>query len=148
MIKTNLNREDAEALIKVGETFMKESRFGNHAYNPEKVWAVLDQTIVNPHRFFIAYDDQFQGLFLLAMSRHYFSDDLFAGDLAFYVTPEKRGSSLAYRLFKAGEEWARKEGAKELTIMHNTGIGYEGEQSNFYTKLGFTDVGRIYTKEL
>lgn len=143
-IKTVIDREDALELLKIGEQFMKESRFGNGTYNAEKVWTILDATLRYPDRYFIAYDSDFRGLILLMISEHYFSTDRFCSDLAFFVTPEARGSTLGPRLLKEGIKWAEGCGVKEFTIFHNAGFPL----TKFYEGMGLPKVGEIFSKDM
>lgn len=147
MIKTKLTLEDALEIIKVGEELKNESRFRNHKYDPVGVEQILACTIRSPDKFFIAYDDQFRGLILMGIREHYFSDYKIAGDFAFFVKPEYRGSTLAVRLLREAERWAKENGANEMTILHNTGINTD-QASRFFNGIGYETQGHIFSKEL
>jgi len=147
MIKTLLNREDALVILEMGRRFHQESQFKETPYDEQRCWALLEATVSHPNQFFIAYDDQFKGFIILQMGMQFFSGSKWAADQAFYVAPEHRGGSLATRLLKTGEAWAKERGASEFTIMHNAGIGLETAEK-FYTKLGFGLSGLIFNKRL
>jgi len=147
MIKTIVDQEAAEEIVKLGHTFMKEGRFKDHEYNPDAVRQVLMATVRMPQKYFCAYDDKFRGLALMGISTHYFSTYKWATDFAFFVVPEHRGSPLAIRLLREAEKWAKENGASEITILHNTGINTD-KASRFFKGFGYETKGHIFTKEL
>ena len=126
---------------------MKEGRFRDHTYDPEGVWRILEATVRFPNRFFVAYDEDFKGLALMGISQHYFSTYKWATDFAFFVTPEHRGGTLAVRLLREAEKWAKENGAQEITILHNTGINTD-KAGRFFNGFGYETKGHIFTKEL
>lgn len=146
MIKTELTPEDALEILKLGEQLHNESRFNETIFDKAKCWNVLGATIKFPSKFFIAYDDQFKGFILMQIQEHYWGHHRWASDLAVYVAPEYRGTSLAYRLVKKAEEWAKQVGANEMTILHNTEINTE-DGTRFFNGVGYRTAGHILTKE-
>lgn len=147
MIKTKVNREDAQKIVEIGHEFMKEGRFRDHTYDPEGVWRILDATVRVPSKFFVAYDSEFRGLALMGISQHYFSTYKWATDFAFFVAPEHRGGTLAVRLLREAEKWAKENGASEITILHNTGINTD-KAGRFFNGVGYETKGHIFTKDL
>ena len=147
MIKTKLDTEDYVKLIELGYQFHQESQFRDTDYDNEKVFTILRATQLYPDKFFVAFDTNFNGVILLQMSTQFFSKVKWAGDQAFYVKPELRGSSLAHELLEVGAEWAKKNGATELVILHNAGIGLESAK-HYYRKEGFELSGMIFNKRL
>lgn len=147
MIKTKLTLEDAQSIINLGEELKNESRFREHTYNPVGVEQILAATVKAPDKFFIAYDDQFRGLILMGIREHYFSTYKQAGDFAFFVKAEHRGSTLAVRLLQEAEKWAKEQGAHDMTILHNTGINMD-QASRFFNRIGYGTQGQIFSKEL
>jgi GNAT superfamily N-acetyltransferase len=147
MIKTQLTLEAAQEIIRMGEDLKNESRFADHPYNPAGVQKVLEATVRMPSKFFVAYDDKFRGLILMGISQHYFSTYTCASDFAFFVKPEHRGGTLAVRLLKEAEKWAKKNGAHEMTILHNTGINTDSV-CRFFNGIDYETKGHIFSKEL
>ena len=147
MIKTQVTLEDAFKIVEVGKTFLEEGRFKNHEYNPNGVLRILEATVTNPDKAFCAFDDQYRGLILMGISQHYFSTYKWATDFAFFVLPEYRGSTLAVRLLREAEKWAKANGASELTILHNTGINTD-TATRFFNGVGYETNGHIFSKEL
>lgn len=147
MIKTELNREDALALLEGGKMFWQESHFSDEPFDPERCWRYMEATLTQPNRYFVAYDSEYRGFILMVASEHWFSGTLRAADMCFYVKPEYRGSKIALQLVRKAEEWAKQIGAKDITIFHNTGIRTE-KAEGFFTRIGYPKAGYIFTKEL
>src|ERR1700744_3393327 len=147
MIKTQLTREDALQILELGRLLHQESQYSKQPFNAERIWSVLEATLQRPDSFFIAYDDKYRGLLLLQMSAEFFSGEKWAGDLSFYVAPDARKLGLGDELLVVGEKWAKENGAKELTILHNAGIGLD-KADHYYEKRGFKLSGKIYSKTL
>lgn len=145
MLKTKLTTEDARVILEMGRQLHQESQFKDEPFNVDKCWALLSSTLDNPTRRFIAYDDKFRGFVLMGINEHYFSDVKKAADFCLYIVPEHRGGSLVVRLIDAASEWATANGAKDITIQHNTGIKTESAP-RLFNKLGFDLDGYIFTK--
>lgn len=147
MIKTKVTSEDAFKIVEIGEKFMTEGRFKDHEYNPKGVLGILEATVLRPDKAFCAFDDQYRGLILMGISQHYFSTYKWATDFAFFVLPEYRGGTLAVRLLREAEKWAKENGASELTILHNTGIKTDTSE-RFFNGVGYETKGHIFSKDL
>jgi GNAT superfamily N-acetyltransferase len=147
MIKTQLTREDALQVLALGKMLHEESQYSDRPFNAERIWSILDATLQRPDTYFIVYDDQFRGLLLMQMSTEFFSGEKWVGDLAFYVAPEARKQGLADELLAVGKKWAKDNGALDLTIIHNAGIGLE-QADHYYLKRGFKLSGKVYSTPL
>lgn len=69
-----------------------------------------------------------------------------AFDTILYVVPEKRKTSVGYRLMKGWEEWAKENNAVEVQISIASGI-HEQESIAFFNKLGYKYIGQQLRKE-
>jgi GNAT superfamily N-acetyltransferase len=147
MIKTQLQREDALQIIELGRRLHKESRFKEQPFNYDRCWNVLERTVLQPERDFIAFDSEYRGFILMTMTEEFFSGTKWAGDRSLYIAPEHRGGSLVVRLIDAAQDWAKQNGAEEMTIFHNTGINTE-QAPKLFGKLGFDMKGYIFVKEI
>lgn len=97
--------------------------------------------------FLLAYDDNNPVGFIWGHSRSLpWSKAKLAFDSILYVVPEKRKSSVGYKLMKAWESWAKESGAVEVQISIASGI-HEEESCNFFKKLGYSYIGQQYRKE-
>jgi len=147
MIKTRLTREDALKILELGKALHQESQFRESKFDAERCWALLDSTLLYPDRVFIGYDEEFRGMIILQMSTNFFSGEKWAGDQVFFVAPEARKQGLADELLAAGKKWAKDNGAEELTIIHNAGIGLDWSDQ-YYSKRGFKLSGKVYSISL
>lgn len=152
MIHTELNREDALVLLQMGKDLFDESHFSeDETFNPQRVWTIFELTLKMPNKFFICYDKTEDGIirggFLAQATTHYFSDELFATDMAVFIRPEYRGSTTFFKLLRAAETWARQIGAGKFRLSHNTGINTESGLRTF-ERAGYKRDGYILTKEL
>ena len=77
----------------------------------------------------------------------YFTDVKVAKDLAWFITPDKRGGILAVRLVRDFEVWAKKHGATQLGLGQSTGVRVEQTQK-LYERLGYRVVGVNTIKDI
>lgn len=131
----------------LGRSLHTESRFAHQPYDEERCWTALNNTLQFPDKYFIAFDQDYHGFVLMAMTQEFFSGTKWAGDRCLYVAPEHRGGSLVVRLLDAAYEWAKRNGAEEMVILHNTGINTE-KAPKLFNKLGFDMKGYIFVKEI
>ena len=88
-------------------------------------------------------DSEPVGLYAGFVSKYFFSDELVANDVAWYVIPEKRGSQIALRLLDMFQLWAKDRGVSETRLGFTTDI--KGEKFNsLMKKLGYDQVGYTY----
>lgn len=66
-----------------------------------------------------------------------------ASDYLFYITPERRGTSLGYRLVKQYVEWAESMACCEVRLSIASGINEE-RVGRMYERLGFESFGTVY----
>jgi GNAT superfamily N-acetyltransferase len=147
MIKTVLDKEAAQKVVDMGRVFHAESHFRDQPYDGDRIWALLEATIKFPEKYFIAFDENLHGFIIMNIQQHYFSGHKWASDFCLYVLPEHRNGLLAPKLIKAAEVWSKENGAREMTIFHNTGIN-TGKATSFFNKFGYETKGYIFTKEL
>lgn len=146
MIKTTLTPDDALKMMELGQALHQESHFREEPFDKSRVWDLFGSTLSYPSQRFIAFDSQYRGFILLGISEHFFSGKKIASDYCFYVKPEHRGSTIAWRLLLEARKWAAENKAISLTIYHNTGIEIDKAQ-RLFTKLGFDMKGYIFTQE-
>lgn len=93
-------------------------------------------------------DDKVVGMMIGQLVPFFFCPDkTMAVDHIVYVDPNYRGSSIAYRLVKDFEEWARKKSAIQISFGVSTGVKIE-KTHDFYTKMGYNHTGGIYKKTI
>jgi len=145
-----MTKDDVEKCLELGQAMHEESYFSFLTFNKEKLLALWVSITDYPQMFcgFVAEEgDEIVGLFVGGVSPHWFSDDLFASDMALYVTPSHRGSSAAVRLLKAYDIWATESGAKVINLGISTNINQDRTQK-LYHKLGYKDMGLFNRRKL
>ena len=70
-----------------------------------------------------------------------------AFDTILYVIPEKRKTSVGYKLMQAWEQWATEHDAVEVQISIASGI-HEDSSVSFFKKLGYHYIGQQFRKEV
>jgi GNAT superfamily N-acetyltransferase len=80
------------------------------------------------------------------VSKYYFSDQIVASDIAWFVLPEFRGTMIGVRLLDAFENWAKAKGVEELRIGISTGVNMEAFD-RLMKKRGYSMVGTNYRLE-
>ena len=73
--------------------------------------------------------------------------ELFAQDLGLWVLPKKRGTWAAKKLLDTFEYWAKKRGCKEIMLSITSNINQD-RTSQFYEKLGYTNLGAVCRKHI
>lgn len=141
---------DLQELLALLEAFHGESIFSQDTVlNRAKLTAFVQKTLIEPNRICIVHEavGRIDGLALAYIAEYFFSRDRAAWDFAVYVVPERRGSRVAFRLWKGLKSWAEREGAKTLWL--GTSAGIQPERSRkFYRGLGMDEVGSIYRLRL
>ncbi len=148
MIIRPIEPRDVDALIEIGRQAHEESEYREMSFDEAKCRALCESAI--DRWSFIALvaerDGAIIGMLLAAIAPAYFSTDLTAGDLLFYVLPTHRGSRACHRLCRAYIDMARTLGAKLIFLRNSTGIKPD-ETGELYERMGFAHVGGIYRME-
>ena len=93
--------------------------------------------------FLAVEEEEPLGLYAGFVSKYFFSDELVANDVAWYVIPKKRGTRVSLRLLDMFELWAMDRGVSETRLGFTTDI--RGETFNrMMKKLGYDQVGYTY----
>lgn len=141
--------KDIETIVEFGQKLHIESSYSKGSYVCDKVRALMAGLIGSEYGvvFVSEVGGRVVGGIAGGVTEHWFSNDLHAFDYSFYVLPDYRGGSSAFRLLLAFEEWARAKGAIEIDIGITTGI-HEDKTQRFYEKMGFVQTGRLFGKTL
>lgn len=70
-----------------------------------------------------------------------------AFDTILYVIPAKRKTSVAYKLMKAWEQWAKLRNTVSVQISIASGI-HEDDSIKFFNKMGYSYIGQQFRKEI
>lgn len=137
--------DDLEEAILLGYEMHQESRHSVFAYSPERVASFFSQCIVSDDYLFLVEQQQsgIVGGFIGFCLPQWFSDDLHAGDFALFLKPEARGGTSALRMVKQYTYWAKRKGAKVITLGVSTGVKRE-ETGALYEFCGYRKFGDLY----
>jgi len=81
------------------------------------------------------------GLLLVLVYHDHLTDEWIAGELAWWVDPDRRGIGL--RMLRLAETWARQQGAQRLQVMAPS-----PEVERLYERLGYRPLERTYDRRL
>lgn len=142
----NMNEDDILDVMLLAREFSKEAP-ASHKWDKNKTLSFLQSTINLPNIevFVCEKDNEIVGGLVGVISEMYMSYTKQATELAWFVSKEARGSSVAIRLVKHFEEWAKENGADYVTMSDITGIN---TLSEMYTRMGYTVSETAYMKEL
>lgn len=142
--------EDIPVIVELGSKLHIESSYRCHAFNKDKVAKLMESLIVGGEYgvvFVAEIDGEIIGGIAGGIDEWWFGDTLHAFDFSFFIAPEYRGGSAAFRLLLAFQEWAKIRGAVEIDIGISTGI-HEDKTERFYEKMGYVKTGRTFGKKL
>jgi len=142
--------ENIRDVIALGQKMHQESAYADMPFDIEMAAQnIFDRIIKSDYGFgLIAYKDTNPvGLFAGALATHYFGPAFFAHDFAWYVTPKQRGSSIAIRMLKKFEKWAKDKGALEIHLGVTTGVSPD-KTAKMFERMGYKYVGKNYTLKL
>lgn len=145
-----LKESDSDQIVELAKSEHNESYYNFLTFSEDKIRALIKTTIAMPDGT-ICYVAEEHGKiigFICGYLIMYAStNDFFTQDLTIYVIPDKRGTLAAKKLIKYLECWAEMKGCKELALSITSNINTE-RTGKFYKLLGFSDIGRIYRKQL
>jgi GNAT superfamily N-acetyltransferase len=143
---------DKDALIALAMENQQEVLHGNISINPDRVdQALYGLFDINPgtHVLLVAETTagQLAGGLLGCVERYYYSDELQAQLIQWYLRKAFRGTSIAPRLVKAFVTWARTRGASEVFMGVSSGVDIQLTHK-MMKRLGFTHLGGNYAVNL
>lgn len=144
--------EDTQSIMLLGQQMMAESRFSDYAFNPEKTRKLILRMIERqPDTDCILLAERDDGTIVGMLAGYvmdfFFCDGYVAQDRVYYVIPECRGSSAAFKLILAFRRWAESKHVTELSI--NMSVAIDMERFNkFMTHLGFSQCGSNFAMRL
>lgn len=124
---------------KVGSATLSERRF-----RPE-----IRGLIKSEHTLVLVaeHEDEIVGCLIGQVGRVWYSDDLYATDIAFVVRPEFSGL-YAWLMAKKFIRWAKSDKrVVEVTMQISSGFGDTERVGKMYESLGLTSMGGCYTAE-
>jgi len=137
---------DIPQLVELGALMHAESpRFSGFAFLPDRLKGniTLIMGMLGGYVSIAEKDGQVIGGFVAVATPHYACDVLQASDLALFIHPDHRGSTIAARLVRAYVTWAKGIGA-EPNISLNTGVQPE-RTADLLRALGGVNTGSVWT---
>lgn len=126
----------------------EESSYSRLEFSEDRLREIFDLYLRDPNRvvFLGLMNGEACGLYAGYLAPYYFSRELVANDIAWFVVKERRGSRLGLRLLGAFEQWAKERGASEVRIGYSTDINPSAFDS-LMLKRGYSRVGGNYRLE-
>jgi len=142
--------DDVIDIAILGKQFVRES--GNYelfGWNASKVTSTIIDAI---HRedfgvFVFCHKDEIVGLFVCFATPCFFSDNVQAVEILWYVDPEHRGSRKSHEMVDIYVEWAKTKNAVAANLVNLELL--KGEKvAKLYNRKGFNLVENTFLKEL
>lgn len=140
--------QDFELVHQLGLLMHQESSYSKLKFSKDKLLDTFGMYLHDDNKVvFIAVDgDKPLGLYAGYISEYYFSEELVANDIAWFVVREKRGTRIGLRLLDCFEHWAKERGASEIRIGYSTDINPAAFDS-LMKKRKYSMVGANYRLE-
>jgi len=133
--------EDIQEVIELAAVMFAESRnYREMDFSVDRVREIAAMTIQDGFAMVAVQDGKIIGLMAGSLVQPAFSRDVMACDFLLYVLPEHRGGMAAVRLVAAYVQWARKGGAKIVSVGVTAGIDNDAAIA-FYRAMGFRESG-------
>jgi GNAT superfamily N-acetyltransferase len=145
--------EDVEQIIELGSMMHKEGAYSFLPFSKAKL-RELGKTLQrwDYGNCWVAVDNKdgkIIGLYVAIIIEYWFCYEKICQDYALYIHPDyrKKNSTIAIRLIKKAEEWARERGAKEFCPVSSMAMS-SGRLEKLYNFMKFETVGHIFKKRL
>lgn len=135
---------DLPAVVALGQRFLAEAEYrGVIAENPAQMEALALRLITGDDAtvLLVEHDGEPVGMIGLLFYPHLISAEPLAGELFWWVNPERRRDGV--RLLRAAETWARDRGAMFMQM-----VAPNGRVGQFYEALGYVKVETMYQRTL
>lgn len=138
--------EDAERVIEMGSRSIKIGPYRDDLVdNPDVTRRLYDLLIKNPQARIIVSETEnlVTGLFAFVIFPHYYSGELTAGEIIWYVEPEYRAGGVGLRLLKEAENYAREAGAVRMQLTAPT-----EQLGSMYKRCGYHQIEVSFQRTL
>lgn len=138
-------RDLSEILI-LARAFFDEIALDGFTFEENSVVEYLAPLIRGGERHYFALavaDGQIVGAISGHIHRYWFSPEKVLFDDFFYVSPNRRGGLVAYRLWESMRDWGAAQGVAALSHGVLTGINPDNA-TRFFTGMGMTFCGGIF----
>ena len=139
--------KDIPRIVELGSKSISEGPYRDQLLdNPEVTRSLTAKMLSseNAHVLVAEDADGVFGLFAYILFPHYFSGELTAGEMIWYVVPEKRaGSPTSLELLWKAQQSAKEKGAKRFQLTAPT-----PEIGRMYSQMRFKEIETTYQREL
>ena len=139
---------DIDALVELGRALHAEDINSCHPYSAERVKKLGMRAIGEDRGHYAVIvaekEGQIIGLLLGHIAMLYYSEDVTASAMLFYVKPEWRNTTAAVKLLHGFKRWARAGNAKGVSVHVTSGVKMR-QTDRLLKRLGFVMVGGNYT---
>lgn len=136
-------KDDIQALIELSRDMHAECWMRWMPFAPERVSVVLNELVNHGFLWVHEHGGQIDGGMAGYVAECWYAQIKVAGEFGLYVRPDLAGGIVAMRLVKQFVQWAREQGAHEITLGITTGVNVH-ETGRLYERLGFECVGGNY----
>ena len=137
------NLADVQRLVELGRIMASESpRFRQFTFCESQLTESLAAFVQDPEYFAAVadVDGEIVGVLIAVARRAWFSSDITATDIVFFVHPAHRGKTHAPRLVKWYMDWADRIGAVCPTLGISSMVGTQ-KTVEFLSRMGMTPCG-------
>ena len=137
---------DIPRLVEMGSRSLLNGPYKDKIKDNPQAAAELGFAIIEDQKGLVIVaeeDGKVIGLLALAIFPHYFTKELTAAEVMWYVEPEHRQSLTALCLFRRGEQEARRAGCTTMQFTAPT-----EQVAKAYEKLGYEAIEVAYRKNL
>lgn len=138
--------DDITRIINLGGEIIRQSKYLPD-YQPLKARKAL-ALFINAAKscvFVAEVEGQVEGFIIGAVDDYWWSSAQYASDMGFYVSEQHRG--FAKPLINAFEEWVKRfPKVRDITLAVSSGVEGVERTGRFYQRLGYEQVGGMYTK--
>jgi hypothetical protein len=141
---------DLDSLLLLGKNLHAESIFQKIPIDANKLKSFMVAFVAGSSNICIVHENAaatIDGMLLGYVKPYFFSNELGAWDVALYVRPERRGTMIAFQLWRAYKRRATELRARTLWSGTSAGIAPDRTR-RFFTGMGMVEVGALYRMSL
>jgi hypothetical protein len=147
-IRSAVDLRDVERMVDMGRLVHDESQFGDLEYAHDKLMAFGANGLTDEGRKKVCLmmaesGSELVGIVVATVSEHWFSRELGASAMLFYVHPDHRGGMAAIKLLHGFRRWANNRRVKRININVTTGVDM-ARTDKLMRRLGFKFTGGNY----
>lgn len=145
MIVRDAKLDDINGLVLLGEQMFKESQFAQYDFDSDKVKEALYNLITDSNGIVLIAENDKELLagFAAKFSDHWFGKCKISFDIAFFISPQVRGSIISKRIVKTYIARAKAKGVEEILLGNSTGNNLKSSE-RFFMLMGFDRIGGNY----